>query len=377
MTRPARAFLDARALKHNLEQARRSARGARIMAVVKANAYGHGLKWVAHTLSDAVDAFGVSCAEEGIVLREAGIEHPICLFEGFFGADELPLLTHYRLQPAIHHEHQLQILEATTGLPPLPVWLKVDTGMHRLGFAPEEVPETLVRLKTCAAVSEVRLMSHLANADNKFDGTTQDQIDRFLKLVDGLGLEKSIANSAGILAWPAGHLDWVRPGIMLYGASPLMGFRADELDLRPVMTLTTELISISVRRKGEAVGYGGDWRCPETMPVGVAAIGYGDGYPRHAPPATPVLLNGRRVSLIGRVSMDMITLDLRTQPQARIGDPVVLWGPGLPVEEVAGGAGTIGYELLCHVAKRIPRIELVDEGAPAAAHAADPAAQRR
>lgn len=367
MSRPARAFLDARALRHNLERARQSAPNARIMAVVKANAYGHGLRWVARTLSGAIDAFGVSCAEEGVVLREADLAHPICLFEGFFGADELPLLARYRLEPAIHHEHQLEILESANDLAsPLSAWLKVDTGMHRLGFPLEEAPEALVRLKTCPAVAEVRLMSHLANADNKFDTTTQDQIDRFLKLVDGLGLEKSIANSAGILAWPTSHLDWVRPGIMLYGVSPLMGFRADDLDLQPVMTLATELISVSVRRKGEAVGYGGDWRCPETMPVGVAAIGYGDGYPRHAPPGTPVLLNGRRVPLIGRVSMDMITLDLRTQPQARVGDPVVLWGPGLPVEEVAAGAGTIGYELLCHVAKRIQRVELSGEVAPQA-----------
>lgn len=357
MSRPARAFLDAEALRHNLERVRAAAPHARVMAVVKANGYGHGLVWVAQALAGAVDAFGVSCAEEGIALREAGIERPVCLLEGFFDRDELPLLARYRLEPAVHHEHQLQILERAGDLAPLSVWLKIDTGMHRLGFPLEEAPEALVRLKTCPAVAEVRLLSHLANADNKFDTTTQDQIDRFLKLVDGLGLPKSIANSAGILAWPASHLDWVRPGIMLYGVSPLMGFRAEELDLRPVMTLASALISVSVRRKGEAVGYGGDWRCPETMPVGVAAIGYGDGYPRHAPPGTPVLLNGRRVPLIGRVSMDMITLDLRTQPEARIGDPVVLWGPGLPVEEIAAAAGTIGYELLCHVAKRIPRVE--------------------
>jgi alanine racemase len=354
MSRPARALLDAAALSRNFEIVRRHATHARVMAVVKANGYGHGLVWVARTLT-AADAFGVASAEEGAQLRESGVGQPICLLEGFFDSSELPLLVRHRLSAVVHHEHQLRILEQANLPAPLSVWIKLDTGMHRIGFPPETLPAVRARLKGCPGVAEIRLMSHLANADNKFDGATKSQIDRFLPLAAGSGLEASLANSAAVLSWPQSHCEWVRPGIMLYGASPLAGFRAQELGLTPVMTLQTALIAVNPRRQGEAVGYGGDFHCPEDMPVGVAAIGYGDGYPRRAAPGTPVLVNGSRVPLIGRVSMDMITLDLRTQPQARVGDPVVLWGAGLPVDEVAAAAGTIGYELLCQVAERIPR----------------------
>lgn len=356
MSRPARALLDAAALKHNLQQARRCAQRARVMAVVKANGYGHGLAWVARTLSESVDAFGVSCMEEGVQLRAAGVTRPICLLEGFFSADELPLLARERLAPVIHHDTQLQALAQASAPLKLAVWVKVDTGMHRLGFAPAAVPDVVQRLRDCPAVTDVRILSHFARAEFPADSVTRAQIDDFAALTRGLGLETSLANSAGILAWPASHLDWIRPGIMLYGASPLLDQDAAQLDLKPVMTLETALIAVQPRKKGDAIGYGGDWRCPEDMPVGVAAIGYGDGYPRHAPPGTPVLVNGRRVATVGRVSMDMITLDLRSQRQARVGDPVVLWGKGLPVEEVAEKAGTLSYELLCHVTERIPRV---------------------
>lgn len=356
MSRPARALLDAAALKHNLQQARRYAQRARVMAVVKANGYGHGLSWVAQTLSGAVDAFGVSCVEEGLRLRAAGIKLPVCLLEGFFSADELPQLAQERLEPVIHHPGQVQALKQHSAPLRLTVWVKVDTGMHRLGFPPTAMPEVLKQLRQCPAVAEVRVLSHFARADFPDDAVTRAQINDFLSLTRDLGLPTSLANSAGILAWPPSHLDWVRPGIMLYGASPLVAQEASALNLKPVMTLETALITVQPRKKGDAIGYGGDWRCPEDMPVGVAAIGYGDGYPRHAPPGTPVLVNGRRVATVGRVSMDMITLDLRRQPQAQVGDPVVLWGQGLPVEEVAEKAGTLCYELLCHVTERIPRV---------------------
>jgi len=356
MSRPARALVDAGALRHNLQQVRLRAPHARVMAVVKANGYGHGLVWVAQSLNGAADAFGVSSVEEGIQLREAGITRPICLLEGFFTPDELPLLAKHHLEPAIHCESQLQALAQAPPTVKLTVWLKIDTGMHRLGFLPPAVPDVLKRLHGSPAVANIRVMSHLACADIPSDPGTKAQIDSFLSLIQDLGLESSLANSAGILAWPQSHLVWVRPGIMLYGVSPLEGQSAAALGLRPVMTLETALIAVHARRKSEAVGYGGDWRCPEDMPVGVAAIGYGDGYPRHAAAGTPVLVNGKRVALAGRVSMDMITLDLRAQPNARVGDPVVLWGQGLPVEEVAQGAGTIAYELLCHVTERIPRV---------------------
>jgi alanine racemase len=356
MSRPACALVDAGALRYNLQQVRRHARGARLMAVVKANGYGHGLVWVARALNGAADAFGVSSAEEGMQLREAGVAEPICLLEGFFTPDELPLLSRHHLEPVIHQDEQLKALAQASSALKFSVWLKIDTGMHRLGFLPERVPDVLQQLRRIPSVANVRLMSHFARADIASDPVTKSQIDSFLALTRNLGLEASLANSAGIFAWPQSHLDWVRPGIMLYGVSPMEQQNAVQLDLKPVMTLQTSLIAVHARRKGEAIGYGGDWRCPQDMPIGVAAIGYGDGYPRHATPGTPVLVNGRRVSLVSRISMDMITLDLRAQPQAKVGDPVVLWGQGLPIEEIAQSAGTIAYELLCHVTERIPRV---------------------
>lgn len=353
MSRPARALLDTQALRHNFEVVRQRAPRARIMAVVKANAYGHGLAWVAGVLGQA-DAFGVSSLEEGLALRRAGVRQPICLLEGFFGADEIPLLLQHRLSPAIHHESQLAMLESAPPSETLDVWIKIDSGMHRIGFRPEAFAPVCARLQRCPGIGTIRVMSHLACADERVNPATRRQIDVFLSATRDSGLERSLANSAGIAGWQDSHLDWVRPGIMLYGAAPVSG--EHDLGLKPVMTLATALIAVHERRRGEAIGYGGNYRCPEDMPVGVAAIGYGDGYPRHAKPGTPVLLNGRRVPLIGRVSMDMITLDLRSQPQAQIGDPVVLWGRGLGVDEAAAHAGTISYELLCHVAERIPRV---------------------
>jgi alanine racemase len=355
MSRPARALLNAEALRHNLELVRRCAPGARIMAVVKANGYGHGIDWVARTLA-GVDAFAVASVEEAIQLRESGIAPPIVLLEGFFDASDAALLRRHGLVPVVHHDLQLAILEGSPDAVPEQLWIKIDTGMHRVGFAPQDVPGALVRAQRLPAIQKIGAMTHFANADDVNDALTSEQIARFRASLDGAALETSLANSAGVLGWPESHGDWVRPGIMLYGASPLIGRSADELGLRPVMTLQTALIAVQRRRQGDAIGYGGDYRCPEDMPVGVAAIGYGDGYPRHASQGTPVLVNGQRAPLIGRVSMDMITLDLRAQPNARVGDPVTLWGEGLPVNEVAQFAGTISYELLCHVAGRVPRV---------------------
>ncbi len=355
MTRPARAWLSAPALLNNLQRVRQYAPQAKVMAIVKANGYGHGLAWVAKTLHSA-DGFGVASVEEGATLRALDVRQPICLLEGFFHADELPALASMRLEPAIHHVRQLNDLEQATGIGPLDVWLKIDTGMHRLGFAPDAVADALQHLQACPNVGTINLMTHFANADNKFDATTRVQTELFLQLTKGVSTARSLANSAAVVAWPTSHLEWVRPGIMLYGASPMIGQSAEALGLHPVMTLQTEIIAIHQRRKGEVVGYGGDFVCPVDMPVGVAAIGYGDGYPRHAPPGTPVLVGGKRLPLIGRVSMDMITLDLRLRPHTRIGDPVVLWGRGLPAEEIAEHTGTIAYELFCCVTQRVPRI---------------------
>jgi len=354
--RPARALINPDSLRHNFARVRNYASLASVMAVVKANGYGHGLVWTAKTLRDA-GAFGVASVEDGVLLRDAGIKQPICLLEGFFHPEELPALVRYQLSSVVHHESQLWDLEHTDTLEPIDVWVKVDTGMHRIGFPPVFVPSVIKRLKVCMAVGRVRVMSHFPTADNRFDSATPQQVRQFDELTLNLNIERSLANSAGIVNWPSSHFDWVRPGIMLYGASPMIGVSAAELDLKPVMTLTSELIAVNPRRKGDAIGYGSDWVCPEDMPVGVVAIGYGDGYPRHAPPGTPVLVNGARVPIIGRVSMDMVTVDLRDLPDAKVGDAVVLWGAGLPVDEIAALSGTIAYELLCCVTSRVPRIE--------------------
>ena len=354
MTRATRAVINLSALRHNLSIARSHAPDSRIMAIIKANGYGHGIVAVAHALNQA-EAFGVACLDEAITLREAGIAQPIVLLEGVAHAADLNLVRGYQLELVVHHPAQISLLEQVGGST-IPVWLKLDTGMHRLGVTPAQTTEMLQRLDQLEAVAQpVRLMTHLANADDRQDKTTPQQQAQFDAATADLGLEASIANSAGILAWPDTHRDWIRPGIMLYGVSPFLDSTAAEHELQPVMSLQSELIAVNQQKKGEPVGYGGSYRCPDDMPVGVVAIGYGDGYPRHAPSGTPVLVNGKRVPLIGRVSMDMICVDLRAEPEARIGDPVVLWGSDLPVEEIAARAGTIGYELLCQVTQRVPR----------------------
>ena len=353
MTRATRAVINLSALRHNLSIVRRHAPDSRVMAIIKANAYGHGSVAVAQALHQA-DAFGVACLDEAINLREAGISQPIVLLEGVVHAADLNLVRGYELELVVHHPEQISLLQHHSGRP-IPVWLKLDTGMHRLGVAPARTQEILQLLNTLDGVAQpIRLMTHLANADDRQDNTTVQQLAGFDAATAELAYATSIANSAGILAWPKSHRDWVRPGIMLYGVSPFVDSQAADHELQPVMTLHSELIAVNHHQQGEAVGYGGTYHCPEDMPVGVVAIGYGDGYPRHAPSGTPVLVNGRRVPLIGRVSMDMICVDLRDCPNARIGDPVVLWGVELPVEEIAARAETIGYELLCRITQRVP-----------------------
>ena len=238
-------------------------------------------------------------------------------------------------------------------LTPLDVWLKLDTGMHRLGFEPGRVNEIATQLAAVPRVNSVRYMTHFSCADDLDNPDTGEQIELFNSAVTGAGGERTLANSAGLLGWPAARADWVRPGIMLYGSSPLAGRSAESLGLQPVMTLTTRLIAVNLRSQGDAIGYGADYRCEQDMPVGVATLGYGDGYPRHAPSGTPVLVNGKRAAIAGRVSMDMICIDLRGCPEARVGDEVTLWGDGLPIDEVAAAAGTIAYELLCGVGSRV------------------------
>ena len=352
-----RARVDLSALAHNFGVARRLAPHSRIWAVVKADAYGHGMVAVARTLQGA-DGLAVARVAEAIALREAGIARPLLVMEGAGSPQELLAAVRYGIQLAMHWEGQVAWVEECRGLDeraPLGLWVKVDTGMHRLGFDPGSVPAVVARLGSCRGARVAGLMTHLANADTPEDPLSDGQCRRLQDLVEGRGLAQSIGNSAGILAVAASRTDWVRPGIMLYGASPLSGRSAADLGLRPVMTLATQLIAVQPLRRGDAIGYGGTWHCPEDMSIGIAAVGYADGYPRHAPPGTPVLVRGRPCPLVGRVSMDMIHLDLRPLPDARPGDPVILWGEGLPVEEVAARAGTISYELLCGVTPRVPR----------------------
>ena len=353
MTRPVRARIDLQALQQNLHQVRVSAPHSKVMAVVKANGYGHGLVAVSEALHEA-DGFGVARLEEALALRQAGIRKPVILLEGFTNVAELEAVLEHGFEVVLHSEYQLALLETARLQAPLRVWVKLDTGMHRLGFLPARMAEIVHRLGALPLVRQpLAYLSHLACADERANPASEVQRRCFEDALQGRPGERSLANSAGLLGWPAARYDWVRPGIMLYGVSPFHDALGPELGLRPAMTLETRLIAIRELRRGDAIGYGGSWVCPGDMRVGVAAIGYGDGYPRHAAAGTPVLIQGKRVPLVGRVSMDMITLDLRGHEEVGIGDRVVLWGEGLPVEEVAAAADTIGYELLTGITGRV------------------------
>ncbi len=346
------ACIDLGALRHNLQRVKQSAPESKVMAVVKANGYGHGLLRMAQALEGA-DALVVARVDEALQLREAGIEKSIVVLEGFSEPADIELMADHSLQLVIHHLSQIDLLEQCEPSRPVDVWLKIDSGMHRLGVSAGLAQSAWWRLQDCGAVAAVRLMTHLASADERDSDQTARQLACFQAATAGLAAEQSIANSAAILAWPESRADWVRPGIMLYGISPFEGEGAEAHGLLPVMTLSARLMAVNRFREGDCIGYGASWVCPEDMAVGVVSCGYGDGYPRHVAPGTEVLLNGQRVPLIGRVSMDTLCVDLRQQPQAAIGDKVVLWGEGLPVEEVAQRASTIPYELLCRVAARV------------------------
>lgn len=357
MSRNALATLHADALRHNLARVREAARGARVMAVVKADAYGHGLERVAQALASA-EAFGVSTFEEAERLRAAGHQQRIVLLSGFDDAADFDRMRRHRLEAVVHHAFQLDLLERHGAGDPLRVWLKLDTGMHRLGFPAATAGDAHARLRALACVDpDIGLMTHFASSD-EFEGEqTRAQLQAFAEATARLAGDRSLANSAAILGWPEAHAQWVRAGGALYGMSVAAGKSGADFGLQPAMTLSTRLLAVNRIARGEPVGYSATWYCPEDMPVGVAAIGYGDGYPRGAPSGTPVLVRGVRVPLVGRVSMDLVTLDLRGLPEAEVGDPVVLWGRGLPVEEVAAHAGTIGYALTCAVTRRVNFVE--------------------
>ncbi|BCK88094.1 alanine racemase, catabolic [Sideroxyarcus emersonii] len=350
MSRPIQARIDLSALQNNLRVVRRAA-SSRIMAVIKANAYGHGLLRAAEALAEA-EGFAMLDVRDAVALREAGFRQTLLLLEGFFKADELPLLAEYELASVIHSPQQLAMLDAFPRRNALQVWLKVNTGMNRLGFTPEQFPAVMEKLKRHPAVREIVLMTHFAHADEP-EGIAE-QLERFRGLTDAYRMPRSLANSAALLRYPSSHSEWVRPGIMLYGASPFAGTGAQQFGLRPVMTLNSEIISVRELKAGDRVGYAGLFCADRAMRIATVACGYADGYPRHAPTGTPILVNGQRTRTLGRVSMDMLSVDLSEVADAVVGSPVTLWGEGLPVEEVATAAGTISYELMCALTARVP-----------------------
>lgn len=359
MSRPTFMTIDLDALCHNLAQVRRLAPNRLIIAMVKANAYGHGIQRVAEALGQA-DALGVASVDEGIQLREAGVTRPIVLMEGLFHADELAEVEHHRFSLVVHHAAHVDMLVRARMTHPIAVWLKINTGMHRLGFAPAEVASVYQRLSDCPAVIKpIGLMTHFAEADNADSAATDSQLAIFKEVTQGLVGPRSMANSAAILQYPHTHGDWVRPGLMLYGATPLKWCTGLDHQLQPVMTLSSRLIAINTVRKGAKVGYGGTWTAPQDTLVGVVGVGYGDGYPQYAQNGTPILVNNSLCELVGRVSMDMLTVDLSHCPQAAINDPVVLWGNGLPVERVAHHNHTSAYEILTRMTPR-PKVNVLE-----------------
>jgi alanine racemase len=359
MSRTTVATIHLAALRHNLARARELAGGAQVMAVVKADAYGHGLERVARALDGEAEAFAVAAIADGLRLRAAGHRQRIVVLSGPDSAADIIEMQRLRLEATIHHESQLPWLaKAEPARGPVRIWLKVDTGMHRLGFPAERVRDVYEKLAAMPAVaSPIGLMTHFASSEEFEGDDTAAQIARFLAVTEGLPGPRSLANSAAVIGWPAAHGDWVRTGGVLYGLSVVEGKSGSDFGFRPAMTLSTRLVAINRVAQGERIGYNGTYTCPEDMAIGVAAIGYGDGYPRSAAAGTPVLVGGRRVPIVGRVSMDLITIDLRDALGANVGDRVVLWGDGLPVEEVAAQAATISYDLTCGMTRRVLFVE--------------------
>jgi len=347
MSGGARARIDVSALRDNLAVARAAAPGVPLIAAIKAEGYGHGLLRAARGLAQA-DGFAVGRLEEALRLRRAGFGHRLLLLQGLFDSDQLRWARDAGIELVVHHPRQLELIEHAPQGPSVGVWIKIDSGMHRLGFEPRDAGAVAERLGALSVVSEpLGWFTHLASADLPDPSPTARQLDVFSRACAGAPGPRSIANSAGLLRFPDSHGDCVRPGIMLYGSSPFVGRPGPEHGLRPAMHFCSELIAVKPVARGEPVGYAGTWTSPRDTLLGVVAAGYGDGYPRHAPSGTPVRVGDRRVPLAGRVSMDMLTVDLGPEASERVGDPAVLWGDDPLVEEIAEAAGTISYELLC------------------------------
>jgi alanine racemase len=356
MPRPIRATISSAALKHNLDIARRYAAGSKVWAVIKANGYGHGLLRVAKAL-EAADGFALLDMVDALRLRSAGITKPILMLEGFFKPQDLPFLEKYALTPVVHSLEQVEMLKSSDLGGQIDPYLKINSGMNRLGFAPDNVLLGWNSLQEDPQIRSVTLMTHFADADG--ESGVRGQLDWFKEITHSLEAPRSVANSAALLRYPEEtRAAWVRPGIMLYGCSPFLDQSAASFGLQPAMTLSSEIIALQRLQPGERVGYGFSYETAGEMTVGVVACGYADGYPRHAPTGTPVLVAGQRARLVGRVSMDMLCVDVTGFEAARVGAPVTLWGEGLSADEVAMHAGTLSYQLLCALAPRVPVVEI-------------------
>jgi alanine racemase len=355
MSRNTIARIDLSAIDHNLSQVRKAAPDSRIACVVKADAYGHGLSRIFDAISSA-DIVAVATVGEGRACRNHGWNGRLLMLEGPSNAAEFDEICAMHGEMVVHHQTQLDLLRQRRDAITAALWLKIDTGMHRLGFPAAEAAAVHREMEFIRCRERTVLMTHFACADEADNPMTAAQIDTFDSVTADIRGETSLANSAGLINFPHSQREYVRPGIMVYGVSPCRGVSAQSLGLRPAMTLTCDLIAINHCRSGDQVGYGAAYTCPVDMRIGVAAIGYGDGYPRHARNGTPVLLNGRRAFIAGRVSMDMVTIDLRGHDDAEVGDQVILWGEGLPVEEVAPWADAIPYQLICGVTARVKEV---------------------
>lgn len=352
--RPARALIDLQAFCDNYRLAKELT-NSRALAVVKADAYGHGAVRCAEALGESADGFAVACIEEALALREAGIQAPILLLEGFFEASELPLLVEHNLWCVVHALWQVELIEQAQLRTPITAWLKLDSGMHRVGISPADYAQAYQRLLASGKVAKVVVMSHFSSADELDNPRSDEQLAQFVAACEGLSAEVSLRNSPAVLGWPRVPSDWVRPGLMLYGASPFEQPHPQADRLAPVMTLESRVISVRDLPAGEPVGYGQHFVTDRPMRVGVVAMGYADGYPRHAPTGTPVMVAGKRSRLLGRVSMDMLCIDLTDVPQAGLGSVVELWGRQVLASEVASWAQTIPYQLFCNL-KRVARL---------------------
>ena len=351
------AVIDLSALQSNLQVLQQKAPQSKVLAVIKADAYGHGMVKIAQALTD-VYAFGVARLSEAVRLREAGIKKPILLLEGFFEDSDLPVIVQHNLETVVHSPEQVQAILQAQLTTPIRAWLKLDTGMHRLGFTQAYFSVAYEQLSHSENVQKpINLMTHFSCSDELDNSITSLQIELFnsqtTPLVESKGGLRSLASSAAILAWPAAHAEIIRPGIALYGVSPFADKSAQALQLKAVMTLKSRVIALRQLKAGDHVGYGAHWTAAQDTTIAVVAIGYGDGYPRMAPTGTPVLINDRIVPIVGRVSMDMLTVDLGNDCSDKVGDEVILWGEGLPATEVAKHIGTIAYELVTKLTSRV------------------------